>query len=105
MQSPTYVSAYPSGGIWVDGGGDLNSDRLCSQCSKCESSKGPPSEDYPHMTAFDDTLIAAALQSDYVESRDRGVYSVPNIKGGQSTEFNAYFEWKSSSDSASGYDR
>lgn len=99
------ILAMSSGGIWVDGGGDLKSDRLCSQCSKCESSKCPPSADYPHMTAFDDTLIAAALQSDYVQSNDRGVYSVPNIEGGQSTKFNAYFGWKSSSGSASGYHR
>ncbi|KAH7547646.1 hypothetical protein FEM48_Zijuj01G0331900 [Ziziphus jujuba var. spinosa] len=32
------------------------------------------------MTAFDDTLIAAALQSDYVESRDRGLLA---MAGGQ----------------------
>lgn len=83
----------------------LRSERLCSQCSKCESSKCPPSEAYPHMTAFDDSLIAAALQSDYVPLSDRGVYSVPNIKGGQSTEYNAYFGWKSTSGSASGYHR
>jgi hypothetical protein len=93
--------------VKVDGAtaGDLKSDKLCSQCSKCYSTKCPPSEDYPHMTAYDDTIIAAALQSDYVESNDTGVYSVPNIKGGQSTDFNAYFGWKSASGSASGYHR
>lgn len=84
---------------------DLKSDKLCSQCSKCDSKKCPPSEDYPHMTAYDDTLIAAALQSDYVESSDTGVYSVPNIEGGQSADFNAYFGWKSASGSTSGYHR
>ncbi|PON39103.1 hypothetical protein PanWU01x14_307410 [Parasponia andersonii] len=84
---------------------DLKSERLCSQCSKCESSKCPPSEAYPHMTAFDNSLIAAALQSDYVALNDRGIYSVPNIKGGESTKFNAYYGWKSSSGSASGHHR
>uniref|UniRef100_A0A803Q9F6 Uncharacterized protein n=1 Tax=Cannabis sativa TaxID=3483 RepID=A0A803Q9F6_CANSA len=83
----------------------LKSEKLCSQCSKCESSKCPPSEAYPHMTAFDDSLIVAALQSDYVALNDRGVYSVPNIKGGQSTKYNVYFGWGSTSGSASGYHR
>lgn len=66
---------------FVNGDGDLKSARLCSQCSKCDTSECPPSEAYPHMTAFDDTLIAGALQSDYVGLNDRGAYSVPNIKG------------------------
>jgi len=57
------------------------------------------------MTAFDDTLIAGALQSDYVDLHDKGVYSVPNVKGGESTKYNAYFGWKSTSGSASGYHR
>ncbi|CAM8952152.1 unnamed protein product [Rhodiola kirilowii] len=83
----------------------LNSKKLCSQCSKCETSKCPPSESYPHMTAFDNTLIAGALQSDYVQLGDRGVYSVPNIVGGETEEFNSYFGWKSSSGAASGYHR
>ncbi|KAL6221497.1 hypothetical protein ACLB2K_004893 [Fragaria x ananassa] len=83
----------------------LKSVRLCNQCSKCDSSKCPPSESYPHMTAFDDTLIAGALQSDYVDLHDKGVYSVPDVKGGQSTKYNAYFGWKSTSGSASGYHR
>ena len=84
---------------------DSKSDKLCSQCSKCDSSKCPPSEAYPHMTAFDDSLIAGALQSDFVHLKDRGVYSVPNIKGGNSSQFNAYFGWKSTSGSASGCHR
>lgn len=84
----------------------LKSDKLCSQCSTCESSKRcPATEAYPHMTGFDDTLIAGALQSDFVDPDDRGVYSVPNIKGGESKEYNAYFGWKSTSGSASGYHR
>lgn len=57
------------------------------------------------MTAYDDTLIAGALQSDYVNSDDRGVYSVPDIKGGESNKYNAYFGWNSSSGSATGYHR
>lgn len=57
------------------------------------------------MTAFDDTLIAGALQSDYVDLHDKGVYSVPNVNGGESTKYNAYFGWKSTSGSASGYHR
>uniref|UniRef100_A0A7N2RCP1 Uncharacterized protein n=1 Tax=Quercus lobata TaxID=97700 RepID=A0A7N2RCP1_QUELO len=90
---------------FVNGAGDLKSARLCSQCSKCDTSECPPSEAYPHMTAFDDTLIAGALQSDYVDLNDRGVYSVPNIKGGESTTYNAYYGWQSTSGSASGYHR
>lgn len=89
----------------VEGTAFLKSDKLCSQCSKCDSSKCPASEAYPHMTAFDNTLIAGALQSDYVHKNDRGVYSVPNIKGGESTTHNAYFGWQSTSGSASGYHR
>ncbi|KAM1046366.1 hypothetical protein ACFX13_026453 [Malus domestica] len=84
---------------------ELKSKRLCSQCLKCESSKCPPSEAYPHLTAFDDTLIAGALQSDFVDLNDRGVYSVPDIKGGQSPNLNAYYGWKSTSGSASGFHR
>lgn len=93
--------------ITVNGGGgdDLKSDRLCRQCSKCDASECPPSEDYPHMTAFDDTLIAGSLQSDFVDLNDTGVYSVPNIKGGEPANYNAYFGWKSTSGSASGYHR
>lgn len=83
----------------------LNSKKLCSQCSKCETSKCPPSESYPHMTAFDNTLIAGALQSDFVKLGDSGVYSVPNIVGGETEGFNSYFGWKSSSGAASGYHR
>lgn len=83
----------------------LKSDKLCSQCFNCESRQCPASEAYPHMTAFGDTLIAGALQSDFVDSNDRGVYLVPDIKGGESEEYNAYFGWKSTSDSASGYHR
>ncbi|KAK3035397.1 hypothetical protein RJ639_032925 [Escallonia herrerae] len=93
---------------FVDGAapaGHLTSKKLCSQCSKCDTSKCPPSEAYPHMTAFDNTLIAGALQSDFVDAKDRGVYSVPNIVGGQSSEYNAYFGWESASGSASGYHR
>ncbi len=88
---------------FVNGAGNLKSDRLCSQCSKCDTSICPPSEAFPHMTAFDNTLIAGALQSDYVDFNDRGVYSVPNIIGGESTTFNAYYGWKSNSGSASGF--
>ncbi|KAK6930409.1 hypothetical protein RJ641_004503 [Dillenia turbinata] len=83
----------------------LKSARLCSQCSKCDVRKCAGSEAYPHMTAWDDTLIAGALQSDYVDKNDRGVYSVPNIKGGESATFNAYYGWESTSGSASGYHR
>lgn len=91
---------------FVDGAAiKLKSDRLCSQCSACDTSKCPASEAYPHMTAFDNTLIAGALQSDYVDSKDRGVYSVPNVLGGESSEHNAYFGWQSTSGSASGYHR
>nr|XP_043621898.1 uncharacterized protein LOC122593539 [Erigeron canadensis] len=85
----------------------LDSKKLCSQCSKCDhgTKTCPPSEAYPHMTAFDNTLIAGASQSDYVDASDRGVYSVPNIVGGKSKEYNAYFGWESTSGSASGYHR
>ncbi|KAK6161527.1 hypothetical protein DH2020_004908 [Rehmannia glutinosa] len=89
----------------VCGNGNMKSERLCSQCTACDTNKCPPSEAYPHMTAFDDSLIAGALQSDYVSSNDRGVYSVPDIKGGASTEKNSYFGWESTSGSASGYHR
>lgn len=71
----------------VDG---LKSDNLCRQCSKRDTNKCPASEAYPRMTAFDDTLIAGALQSDYVDANDRGVYSVPDINGGTSSKYNAY---------------
>ncbi|KAL7123687.1 hypothetical protein ABFS83_07G111900 [Erythranthe nasuta] len=74
-------------------------DRLCSQCRACDTDKCPPSDAYPHMTAFDNTLIAGALQSDYVGSNDRGVYSVPVVVN------NTYFGWESTSGSASGYHR
>ncbi|KAI3962194.1 hypothetical protein MKX01_030744 [Papaver californicum] len=83
----------------------LNSEKLCSQCSKCEASQCPPSESYPHMTTFDDSLIASALQSDHVGIGDRGVYSVPNVIGGVSTNSNSYYGWKSTSGSESGYHR
>ncbi|KAK4343898.1 hypothetical protein RND71_036992 [Anisodus tanguticus] len=79
--------------------------KLCSQCSKCDTNICPPSEAYPHMTAFDDSLVAGALQSDYVSTNDRGVYSVPNIKGGDSEKYIAYYGWESTSGSASGYHR
>ncbi|KAJ0092609.1 hypothetical protein Patl1_27054 [Pistacia atlantica] len=88
-----------------NGAQGLKSDKLCSQCSKCDSSKCPASEAYPHMTGFDKSLIVGALQSDYVEVDDRGVYSVPDVKGGESEEYNSYFGWKSTSGSASGYHR
>jgi hypothetical protein len=83
----------------------LKSEKLCSQCSKCDTTKCPATEDFPRMTAFDDTLIAGALQSDFVDLNDRAVYSVPNVKGGESTSLNAYFGWKSTSGSSSGYHR
>ncbi|XXG44595.1 hypothetical protein AAC387_Pa01g4355 [Persea americana] len=84
----------------------LTSPVLCSQCSACDVSQCPASETYPHMTAWDDSLIAGALQSDYVKAHDRGVYSVPDIKGGgQSEKYNSYFGWESTSGSASGYHR
>ncbi|KAI9191444.1 hypothetical protein LWI28_008551 [Acer negundo] len=89
----------------LDGVTALKSEKLCSMCSHCDSSQCPASEAYPHMTAFDDRLIAGALQSDYVDSNDRQLYSVPDVKGGQSEQYNAYFGWKSSSGSASGYHR
>ncbi|KAL3752857.1 hypothetical protein ACJRO7_000285 [Eucalyptus globulus] len=83
----------------------LKSELLCRQCSKCDTSTCPPSEAYPHMTAWDNTLIAGALQSDYVATNDRGVYSVPNVLGGESANYNAYYGWQSTSGSASGYHR
>ncbi|KAJ4833639.1 hypothetical protein Tsubulata_001261 [Turnera subulata] len=86
----------------VDG---LKSVKLCSQCSKCHTKSCPPSEAYPHMTAFDDTLIASALQSDFVGANATGVYSVPYFKGGTSAKYNDYFGWQSTSGSASGYHR
>lgn len=83
----------------------MKSGLLCSQCKACDSDKCPRSDAYPHMTAFDDSLIAGALQSDYVKYEDRGVYSVPNVVGGVSTNNNSYFGWESTSGSASGYHR
>lgn len=83
----------------------LKSDLLCSKCSHCDTNKCPSSDAYPHMTAFDDSLIAGALQSDYVTPEDRGVYSVPDIKGGESKSYNSYYGWESTSGSASGYHR
>ena len=80
---------------------DLKSELLCHQCSACDTKKCP-SESYPHMTAYDDSLFAGALQSDYVSSKDTGVYSVPNIKGGTSPDYNAYYGWESTSGLASG---
>lgn len=102
-----YLLAMVICGSATDGAGDipLKSELLCRQCSKCDTSTCPPSEAYPHMTAWDDTLIAGALQSDYVAADDRGVYSVPNVKGGESAKYNAYFGWQSTSGSASGYHR
>lgn len=78
------------------------SELLCRQCSSCDTNKCPPSESYPHMTAYDDSLISAALQSDYVSSKDRKIYSVPNFQG---ADINSYYGWESSSGSASGYHR
>ena len=63
----------------------LTSEKPCSQCSKCDTTKCPATEDFPHMTAFNDTLIVGALQFDFVDLSDRGVYFVPNVKGGEST--------------------
>ncbi|CAN0877394.1 Nuclear transcription factor Y subunit B-7 [Linum grandiflorum] len=73
------------------------------QCSAAESSECPSSSAFPHMTAFDNSLVAGALQSDLIGASDRGVYSVPNVKGGTSSTHNAYYGWKSTSGSASGY--
>ncbi|KAF9620695.1 hypothetical protein IFM89_013995 [Coptis chinensis] len=92
------------GFVRVVANAELKGTLLCSQCSKCDTSKCPPTEAYPHMTAWDDSLIAGALQSDYVGIKDRGVYSVPSVKGGES-KYNAYYGWKSTSGSASGYHR
>ncbi|KAK1592890.1 hypothetical protein Q3G72_032064 [Acer saccharum] len=68
-----------------DGITALKSEKLCSMCSNCDSSQCPASEAYPHMTAFDDRLIAGALQSNYVDSNDRRLYSVPDVKSGLAT--------------------
>ncbi|KZV48481.1 hypothetical protein F511_18287 [Dorcoceras hygrometricum] len=89
----------------VDGTAHMKSDRLCKQCSACDKDKCPPSEAYPHMTTYDNTLIAGSLQSDYVRLEDKGVYSVPSIIGGGSRDNNSYFGWESTSGSASGYHR
>nr|GEX23796.1 50S ribosomal protein like [Tanacetum cinerariifolium] len=43
--------------------------------------------------------------SDFVNASDRGVYSVPNVVGGESAQYNAYFGWESTSGSVSGYHR
>lgn len=85
----------------------LKSEKLCRQCNRCNTKSCPPGEAFPHTTAWDNTLIAGALQSDYVEAQDRGVYSVavPNIVGGTSAEYKAYFGRQSTSGSASGYHR
>lgn len=102
-----YLLALVICGSAVDSTGyvPLKSELLCRQCSKCDTSTCPPNEAYPHMTAWDNTLIAGALQSDYVATNDRGVYSVPNILGGKSANYNAYYGWQSTSGSASGYHR
>ncbi|KAK1293849.1 hypothetical protein QJS10_CPA16g00038 [Acorus calamus] len=81
----------------------LQSKKLCRQCSGCKANQCPASESYPHMTAWDNSLIAGALQSDYVPAYNRGVYSVPDIKGGTSKTFNSYYGWESTSGSASGF--
>lgn len=91
--------------VVADGSVRMKSELLCSQCKKCDTDKCPPSDSYPHMTAFDNSLIAGALQSDYVRYEDRGVYSVPNVEGGVSTNNRSYFGWESTSGSASGYHR
>jgi len=83
----------------------LKSPRLCSQCSACDVRRCPPSEAYPHITAYDNSLIAGALQSDFVPIGDLGIYAVPNIKGGESDEYNEYYGWQSTSGSASGFHR
>ncbi|KAH7670839.1 Ricin B-like lectins domain-containing protein, partial [Dioscorea alata] len=83
----------------------LTSKLLCSQCSACDVSKCPASDAYPHMTAYDDSLIAGSLQSDFVSFKDRRVYAVPNIRGGESENYNAYYGWQSTTGSASGYHR
>lgn len=83
----------------------LRSPKLCSQCSACTATRCPPSESYPHMTAWDDSLIAGALQSDFVPIHDRGVYAVPDVKGGSSDKYSSYFGWQSTSGSASGFHR
>lgn len=83
----------------------LKSEKLCSQCTRCSTKSCHLGEAFLHTTAWDNTLIAGALQYDYVEAQDGGVYSVPNIVGGTSAEYNAYFGWQSTSGSASGYHR
>ncbi|ONK77300.1 uncharacterized protein A4U43_C02F5120 [Asparagus officinalis] len=84
---------------------ELKSEKLCRQCSARRGiDRCPPSEAYPHMTAWDDSLIAGALMSDFVPMKDGGVYAVPNVKGGES-ELNAYYGWESTSGSASGFHR
>ncbi|GLJ15442.1 hypothetical protein SUGI_0253540 [Cryptomeria japonica] len=82
----------------------LDSGKLCKACSKCTEKQCPKSDSYPHMTAFDGSLIAGAFQSDYVSPNDPGVYAVPDVKGGEG-KLNAYYGWKSVSGSASGYHR
>lgn len=84
---------------------ELTSKLLCSQCSACNVSKCPASDAYPHLTAYDDSLIAGSLQSDFVSFKDRRVYAVSDIKGGESETYNAYYGWQSTSGSASGYHR
>ncbi|CAN1286856.1 hypothetical protein LINPERPRIM_LOCUS19432 [Linum perenne] len=81
----------------------LKSDHLCRQCATVESNECPSSSAFPHMTGFNNSLIAGALQSDLVNADDRGVYSVPNVKGGTSSNHNAYYGWQSTSGSGSGY--
>ncbi|GLJ38460.1 hypothetical protein SUGI_0783200 [Cryptomeria japonica] len=82
----------------------LDSSKLCKACSKCTEKQCPKSDSYPHMTAFDGSLIAGAFQSDYVSPDDPGVYAVPDVKGGEE-KLNAYYGWKPVSGSASGYHR
>ncbi|KAL5716118.1 hypothetical protein ACHQM5_017849 [Ranunculus cassubicifolius] len=95
------VVAYDSGPVDAQ---ILKSTLLCNQCSKCDTTTCPGSEAYPHMTAWDNSLIAASLQHDSVELGDRGVYSVPNVVGGKG-QGNAYYGWESTSGAASGYHR
>lgn len=56
--------------VVADGSVRMKSELLCSQCKNCDTDKCPPSDAYPHMTAFDNSLIAGALQSDYVRFRN-----------------------------------
>ncbi|KAK2653864.1 hypothetical protein Ddye_013720 [Dipteronia dyeriana] len=90
---------------YLEGVKALKSEKLYSRCSNCDSSQCLASETYPHIIAFDGRLVAGALQSDYVNSNDRGLYLVHDVKGGQSKQYNAYFGWKSTSGSAYGYQR